>query len=178
MTPPLSIDAAGAARLLAAGEAVLVDVREPDEFKAEHIALAASLPLGALREQFAGLPLPEGRAVIFQCLKGGRGGQACAIAGTLATGRQLFNLDGGIAAWKQAGLPVVRAAGAGVPSIFRQVQMIVGVLVLIGVVAGFAGYGAGFALAGLLGAALALAGLTGWCGLALLLSRMPWNGPA
>lgn len=163
-----------AATTLAAGRAVLLDVREPAEFAAGHIAEAMSVPLASLPTVLASLP-PE-RPVIFQCERGARGERACAMAA--ATGRgDVANLDGGLAAWRQAGLPVIGAAPAGV-SIFRQVQMIVGTAVALLVALGFAGWTAGFALAGLMGAILAIAGLTGWCGLAMLLARMPWNRPS
>ena len=169
-----AIDARQASAWLSSGEAILVDVREPDEFRAEHIAAAASLPLASIGNLAGMLYAPPDRKIIFQCLKGGRGQQACdAVAGRLPNG--VYNLAGGITAWKAAGLPVV-ADGAGPRvSIFRQVQMIVGLLVLACVVAGFAGLTAGFVLAGLFGAALAFAGISGWCGLAMLLGRMPWN---
>ena len=42
-----------AARMLSSGEAVLIDVREPDEFRAEHIACAASVPLASVGSVFA-----------------------------------------------------------------------------------------------------------------------------
>jgi hypothetical protein len=90
---------------------------------------------------------------------------------------EIYNLEGGIMSWKDAGLPVIGTAteGKAVPSIFRQVQMAVGTFVLVAVIAGFSGWTPGFALAGFFGFMLALAGLTGWCGLAMLLARMPWN---
>ncbi|WP_244619092.1 YgaP-like transmembrane domain [Rhizobium sp. 18055] len=63
-------------------------------------------------------------------------------------------------------------------SIFRQVQIVVGTLVLLSVLGGFLLNPAGFVIAGLFGAALALAGMSGWCGMAILLGRMPWNKAA
>jgi rhodanese-related sulfurtransferase len=174
-TNTASIDPQQACAWLRSGEALLVDVREPDEFKTEHIAAAASLPLSAVGGISDLMAVPADRKIIFQCLKGGRGQAACeAVAGRVPN--NVYNLSGGITAWKEAGLPVV-ADGATAPrvSIFRQVQMIVGTLVLAGVVLGFAGLTLGFVLAGLFGGALAFAGMSGWCGLALLLARMPWN---
>lgn len=60
-------------------------------------------------------------------------------------------------------------------SIFRQVQIIVGFLVALFVFLGVSGMPNLSIVAGVLGLALFFAGLTGWCGLALLLSKMPWN---
>lgn len=165
------IAAAEARRRLQTGEAVLVDVREADEYRREHIAGALSLPLAFVKD---GLPkglTAGGRTVIFQCQKGGRGNAACVAVGDDSDVR---NLEGGIEAWKAAGLPVVGSGGARI-SVMRQVQIIIGSLVAAGTGAGFLGYPFGFAVAGVFGAALAMAGMTGWCGLALLLSKAPWN---
>ena len=171
-----TISAQQAAQWLSSGEAVLVDVREPEEFKAEHIAYATSLPLGSVRELFPQLRVPENTKIIFQCMKGGRGQQACVAVGGDAAGYDVYNIEGGIKAWKEAGFPVISSAfkTAGI-SVFRQVQMIAGLLVALFVVLGFSGLILGFVLAGFLGAMLFFAGLTGWCGLAMLLNRMPWN---
>ncbi|WP_338112355.1 YgaP-like transmembrane domain [Rhizobium gallicum] len=74
------------------------------------------------------------------------------------------------------GLPVVGASqGAPCLTIFRQVQITVGTLVLLSVLCEFLLHPAAFAFAGLLGAALAFSGISGWCGLAILLSCMHWN---
>jgi rhodanese-related sulfurtransferase len=161
-----------AARRLAAGEALLIDVREPAEFAASHIPLAVSLPLGGLPEMLS--ELPHDRRLIFQCQSGMRSAQACALA---AAREDSVSLEGGLAAWQAAGLPVIGDTGPRL-SIFRQVQMIVGAMVALSVAAGFAGLTAAFAVAGIMGAMLAFAGATGWCGLAMLLTRMPWNRAA
>lgn len=167
------ISAPEAHRLLARGEAMLIDVREPDEFAASHIPYAASMPLRSLSALLVDADLPADRLLIFQCQKGGRGGQACALAhGTL--GDRVRNLSGGIEAWAAAGLPLAGTAAPRV-SIFRQVQMIVGLLVLAFTLAGLAGFTPGFYAAGFFGFMLAFAGMSGWCGLGLLLQRMPWN---
>ncbi|MCC7305572.1 MAG: DUF2892 domain-containing protein [Alphaproteobacteria bacterium] len=167
-----NISPAQAYKWLKSGEAVLIDVREPDEFSAEHIGYASLLPLGIINDMGSVLDIPSGRKIIFQCMKGGRGMRACA-AFPESPANPAFNLEGGIEAWKKEGLPVI-GSGAGL-SIFRQVQMIVGTLVLGLVVLGFMGLGLGFVLAGMIGGMLAFAGMTGWCGLAMLLSKMPWN---
>ncbi|UYY75846.1 rhodanese-like domain-containing protein [Sphingomonas sp. R1] len=169
----VTISAPEAHRLLASGAALLIDVREPDEFRASHIPHAASMPLGALPTLLADADLPADRLLIFQCQKGARGGRACALAEALV-GDRVRNLDGGIDAWSAAGLPLV---GLGAPrmSIFRQVQMIVGVLVFAGTLAGLMGFAPGFYAAGFFGFMLAFAGASGWCGLGLALQRMPWN---
>ncbi len=160
---------------LKSGEAIMIDVREPDEYKAEHIGYAASLPLNAVGDISSYAEFSAGRKIIFQCLRGKRGEQACLLLGTNGEGKSYYNLTGGIDAWKEAGLPVIRGMGAAGISIFRQVQMAVGTLIILCIALGFSGLILGFILAGIFGAALLFAGLSGWCGLALLLSKMPWN---
>jgi rhodanese-related sulfurtransferase len=159
------------------GEAVLIDVREADEFKSEHIAYALSVPLSNLEEGFKFLDIPKNKTILFQCLKGTRGQMACErIQGLKTCQNNIANIEGGIEAWKQKGLPVISSAvkQAGI-SIFRQVQIIIGFLVALMVFIGFTGMSLAFIVAGILGGALFVAGLTGWCGLAMLLSKMPWN---
>lgn len=169
-----TVNALQARQWLADGEAVMIDVREPDEYRAGHIPYALSLPLGTLPGALANAPIPKAAKVIVQCLKGGRGAQACATLASYGIANDIYNLDGGIAAWDEADLPVVGEAGAGI-SIFRQVQMIVGTLVLVATLAGLSGLQAGFYAAGFFGFMLALAGVTGWCGMAIVLQKLPWN---
>ncbi len=175
MTQIQTIDAATLSTWLTNGEAVLIDVREADEYKIGHIPAALSLPLSGLADALTYLNLPHNTKIVFQCLSGKRGGNACIIVRELPLGsnRAVYNLDGGIGAWKSAGLPVIGAAGT--LSVFRQVQMIVGGLIALFVALGFIVATGFFVLAGIFGFALAFAGITGWCGLALLLEKMPWN---
>ncbi|MEC8457649.1 MAG: rhodanese-like domain-containing protein [Pseudomonadota bacterium] len=91
--------------LLDQGQALVIDVREPGEFAAEHIAGAVNLPLSSFDP--ARLPAANGKTVILQCAGGKRSGMAldrCAEAqSTIDT-----HLAGGLGAWKSAGLPVER----------------------------------------------------------------------
>lgn len=162
--------------MLKNGEAILIDVREPDEFTKQHIAYAQSLPLGFLSDALFDFPFPGDRKIITQCLSGKRGESACAVLSTKGLPNEIFNIAGGITAWQNDGLPII---GGFTPkfSIFRQVQMIVGSLIMALIFLGFLGLTMAFAIAGLFAGALAFAGLTGWCGLAYLLQMMPWNKP-
>ncbi len=156
------------------GEAILVDVREPDEFASSHIIYAQSLPLSSIENHIKTLQLPENIKIITQCLSGKRGEKACILINSLNARHPVFNIEGGISSWQAAGLPTI---GQRTPkfSIFRQVQMIVGGLILSLIIIGFWGLSLAFAIAGLFAGALMFAGITGWCGLALLLRQMPWN---
>lgn len=96
---PAELDA-----LLQDGRALLIDVREADEFAAGHIAGAVNMPLSGFSPR--NIPDAEGRTVVLQCAGGKRSGQAldqCAAAQSAID----THLAGGIGAWKQAGLPVI-----------------------------------------------------------------------
>lgn len=91
--------------MLAANEVVLVDVREPNEFAAEHIPGAINRPLSGF--DAGSLPVAGGKSVILQCAGGKRSGMAldrCAAANAAIN----THLGGGLSAWKDAGLPTVK----------------------------------------------------------------------
>lgn len=91
---------------LAGGEAVLIDVREPDEYADEHIEGAVLLPLSGL--DAALLPEAAGKRRVLQCLTGKRSGialQKLADQGIV----DLLHLDGGLLAYKKAGGATVEA---------------------------------------------------------------------
>ena len=120
---------------LTAGDAVLVDVREPGMHAAERIAGARSIPLATLTADR--VEARPGQRLVFQCEVGVA--SAKAARQVAEAGRsEVYNLGGGIAAWKQAGLPVTSDPGAPLP-LFRQVQLVAGSLVVLGVVLGRGG---------------------------------------
>jgi len=148
----------------------LIDVRTPAEFEAVHIEGATSMPLDRLDpahvRAFAGTPC------VLVCQSGKRAAQACdklAAAGC----ENLAVLEGGVAAWEQAGLPVKR--GRQTLSLERQVRIAAGLLVLTGVALGTWVHPAFYGLSAFIGAGLTFAGLTDWCGMGMLLAKMPWN---
>jgi rhodanese-related sulfurtransferase len=150
---------------------ILVDVREPLEFVGEHIADAHSLPLSNLNP--SQLPRGEGKTTILYCQSSNRSGNV--IQKLKAAGvEDVIHLEGGLLAWKQAGLPTVKNKNAPI-SIMRQVQIIAGSLVLTGVLLGtFVAPGFYF-LSGFVGAGLLFAGLSGTCMMATLLGKLPYN---
>jgi rhodanese-related sulfurtransferase len=88
-----------------------------------------------------------------------------------------FVLAGGVDAWAAAGLTVAEDRRAPLEMV-RQVQIAAGTLVLAGVLLGWLVAPGFFALAGLVGAGLVFAGISGFCGMARLLARLPWNRAA
>lgn len=171
-TDPTGIDPQTLRDLLDRDEAVLVDVREPFEHAAERIEPSHLSPLNRFDTSDIRARCGE-RRVVFHCHSGVRSAQA---ARRFADGdEQTFHLAGGILAWKDAGLSTVRSAGAPRIEIMRQVQIVAGSLVLAGVVGGSLVTPWLYALSGFVGAGLVFAGISGWCGMAKLLARMPWN---
>lgn len=157
---------------LAAGRAVLVDIREADEFARSHIPGARSVPLSG----WDGAALPAGAGeVIFTCRSGMRTAGACDRLAARVSG-PAYVLEGGLDGWRAAGLPVATDARAPL-ELMRQVQIAAGSLVLLGVVLGFLVAPGWFGLAAFVGAGLTFAGATGFCGMARLLMFAPWNRP-
>jgi rhodanese-related sulfurtransferase len=170
MTLP-TIDPIRAKALLAEG-AILIDIRELDEFARERVPGAHHRPLSRLST----LESEGAKAVIFHCRSGNR---TLTHARRLATAAdcEAYILEGGLDAWKKAGLPVARDARQPI-EIMRQVQIAAGTLVVLGVVLGTWVAPGFYALSAFVGAGLTFAGISGWCGMARLLALMPWNRQA
>ena len=97
------IDLAEAKRLHAAGEAVFVDVREPNESNLGRIPGAAILPRGTIEIRGEGV-LPRDRVIVAYC---GGGSRSALAADTLQTmGYDVRSLRGGYRAWVEGGAPV------------------------------------------------------------------------
>jgi rhodanese-related sulfurtransferase len=164
-----TISPAEAKRLIDQG-ATLIDIRGPDEFARERIPGAENRPL----DRLSGLNGANGIA-IFHCRSGQRTGMNAAKLAEAAS-CDAYIVQGGIEAWKKAGLPVERNRNHPI-ELQRQVMIVAGSLVLLGVLLAQFIAPAFYVLAALVGAGLTLAGVTGWCGMAKLLALMPWNRP-
>lgn len=151
-------------------EVILVDVREPAEYRAEHIRNSYLVPLNEV--SISKLPV-KNKAVVFICRSGRRSETAC-LKLALHPEIETYSLSGGIIAWKEAGLAVVTSVRKFIP-LERQIQLAAGSLVLIGIISGALLNSAFYLLSGFVGCGLIFAGLTGWCGMGRLLARMPWN---
>jgi rhodanese-related sulfurtransferase len=165
------VDAATARAWLERGEAVLIDVREADEHARERIEGARLAPLSRFDPKALGEE--REKIAIFHCSSGNR---TTVAAGQLqgAGFARAYQLEGGIQAWKRAGLPVLVDAKAPLP-IMRQVQIAAGTLVVLGILLAVLVSPAFMALSAFVGAGLIFAGITGFCGMASLLAHLPWN---
>ncbi|TCC09502.1 DUF2892 domain-containing protein [Kosakonia quasisacchari] len=154
--------------------ALIVDIRQVDEFRREHLPDALSLPLDELLAGKNVAHVSPGQTVIFHCQSGMRTQQnAEALARAMAPATVMI-LEGGMNNWKREKLSTVQDKRQPRP-LMQQVQIVAGSLILLGVVLGFAIHPNFFLLSGFVGAGLLFAGLSGWCGMALLLAKMPWN---
>jgi rhodanese-related sulfurtransferase len=167
------VTVAEAAVLMARPGMRVVDVRSPAEFAGTRVAGAESVPLDVLDPRAFGTGCAEGVGVLVFCQSGGRAGRAVErLAAAGVSGCAV--VEGGMEGWIAAGLPVEQGGGRVLP-LMRQVQMVVGAC---------AAGGAALALAvdvrwawvplGI-GCGLIFAGATGFCALAELLAKMPWN---
>lgn len=154
------------------GEARLVDIRETDEYTQEFVpGFPADPALDHRQTPSEGRRRP-GQAHRLLLPFGQPYRQRFRSAGRLAGDVQAYRLDGGISGWEKAGLPVEHISST-IP-LFRQIQIAAGSLVLIGVI-GSAFWHPFFWLSAFVGAGLVFAGISGFCGLGVLLSHMPWN---
>ncbi|PTW61495.1 rhodanese-related sulfurtransferase [Breoghania corrubedonensis] len=165
-----SIDARKAQTMVEAG-ALLIDVREPCEFDRERIPGSMLHPMSKMRE--AKPVTSNSGKVIFLCATGARtNANSPVLAG--CTDCEAYVLEGGLGAWKRAGLPVERQERQPV-SILRQALMVAGVLAIAGFVLGTYVAPAWHLLSLLVGAGLLFSGTTNFCPMAFFVSLLPWN---
>ncbi len=150
---------------------LLIDIRSAQEHKDEHIEGAFNIPL----EEFANKDFSDdhGKVAVLYCRGGYRTAQATGLLQNQSF-KEILILEGGIAAWKAKGLTTKKTTRAPI-DIMRQVQVIAGSLVFLGVILGFFLNPVFLLISGFVGAGLVLAGVFGFCGMARVLSLMPWN---
>ncbi len=155
--------------------AVIIDVRERDEFAAEHIENAIHIPLSELNRQApAILKHLNGQKILLMCASGKRAGLAAQQMASFSHGLDVSVFEGGMMTWKREGGRTIAAKNFYLP-IIRQVHLVAGSLVILGVLLSHFVNPSFIWLAGFVGAGLAFAGATGFCGMAEILARMPWN---
>lgn len=101
------VGCADALQLINHKEASILDVREPDEFKAGHLLNAKLIPLGKLRDRIGELERYREKPIVVVCRSGQRSATACALLGKDGFS-QVYNLSGGVMAWQKASLPLER----------------------------------------------------------------------
>ena len=147
MTKIHNIDPQTLSQWLESKEAVLIDVREPAEHRSESINGSRNLPLSQVTIDEAHLPEHKDKKLVIHCLSGKRSVMACEKLKNEGAKFDIWNLEGGISNWKSNDLPII-TSGKKILPLDRQVQLTIGLM---------------------------NAGITGWCGLAKLMTKMSWN---
>ena len=149
----------------------VLDVRSPAEFESVHIPGSFNLPLDRLPEHLASIESAASEPVVLVC----RSGQRAQEAERHLVARELPGLavlDGGLAAWESAGMPVIR--GEQRWSMERQVRGVAGALVL-GSLVGSLKWRPLAAVAGAVGGGLLFSAVSNTCTMAKLLAKLPYN---
>lgn len=89
-------------------QTIVIDVRQPEEYREGHIAGSKLIPLGELAKRVN--ELPKNKEIICVCASGSRSHSATKML--IDAGFTAINMNGGIFAWQRAGLPVKKSASA------------------------------------------------------------------
>lgn len=157
---------------------VVIDVRTAAEFNNEYLGESINLPV----QDATGLSLESclsqcgcaGSETVYLLCGTGNRAQIAAKQLMKECANPLVVVDGGIATMKQIGITFKKGAGS-VISLERQVRIVAGSLVLLGVVLGFVLGSTFFGISAFVGAGLVFAGVTDTCAMGMMLARMPWN---
>ena len=171
MTNLQTISPIRAAELVREG-AVMIDIREVDEHAREHIPGARHHALSRIDAESPIRNVDD--VLIFHCRSGARTKGNATRLFAASQNCETYILEGGLDAWRKAGLPVTIDRSQPI-DIMRQVQIVAGSLVLLGIVLGVLVAPGFYVLSGFVGAGLIFAGTTGFCGMARFLAFMPWN---
>ena len=163
------------ALLQARGDVRMLDVRTPGEHESVHLRGAYNVPLDTLGEHGAEIRAHVSAPVVLICQSGQRARRA-EEALRAAGMPNLHVLDGGVNGWVAAGKPVVR--GAERLSLERQVRIAAGSLAALGGLLALVVNPLFALLPTFVGSGLIFAGVTNWCGMAMLLARLPYNRAA
>lgn len=154
-------------------DVVIIDVREPQEYSHEHIDQSINIPLSQIEK----LNSSEyhNKTAIFHCRSGKRTSlNHQALDHTAFTTK--YCISNGIEGWKAANMPTVSEYSAPV-DVMRQVQLIVGCMILLGVILSYLVSSYFIILTIFAGLGMLVAGFTGFCGMAEILKFLPWNKP-
>ncbi|MGB7415227.1 MAG: rhodanese-like domain-containing protein [Thermosynechococcaceae cyanobacterium] len=168
------VEAATLKQWLDHDQVTLVDVRETDEYAGQHIPGAILVPLSKFDP--TQIPNVANQQVVLYCRSGNRSVPAALTL--LKLGYQdVSHLRGGLKSWVEQGYATEINERAPI-SLMRQVQIIVGALVLLSTLLGTFVSPWFLWLCGFMGGGLLFAGLTDTCVLARLLAKLPYNQPA
>jgi rhodanese-related sulfurtransferase len=154
----------------------LLDVRTAPEFQSVHISGATLVPLDRLDLTPISELCADGECLYVICQSGGRARKAIQKLQDAGLDNCVL-VEGGMEAWINAWLPVERGETRVLP-LMRQVQIIVGLIAGTGAVLALTVNPLFAIIPLLMSCGLIFAGISGICGLAILLTKMPWNRSA
>jgi rhodanese-related sulfurtransferase len=102
-----SINPALATQLINRENAMILDVREDNEYREGHIVNSVHIPLSYLNDRLKELEKYKDTPIIVGCRSGQRSSQACATLKKLGFAT-VYNLSGGVMAWKNDNLPLTK----------------------------------------------------------------------
>ena len=153
----------------------MLDVRTPAEHAEVHVPDVQLVPLDQLdaNKLSSVNGFAKDQPLYIFCRTGNRAKQGAEKLEKSGY-TQCHVVEGGTLAWAEAGLPVNRGTSK-VISLERQVRIAAGAIVLIGVLLAHFVNPAFIWLSGFVGAGLTFAGITDWCGMGMLIAKLPWN---
>ena len=149
-----------------------LDVREAGEYASEFVPGTEHKPL-TLIEKGSDLGLNKDKQIYLFCMSGNRATRAAEKLEAQGFS-QVYVVEGGLNAWKQAGKPVQKGKSS-VWSLERQVRFAAGFLVAIGILGSFWIHPGFVGLALFVGCGLMFAAITDTCAMGMLIARLPWN---
>ena len=148
-----------------------INVCTPAEYKEKHIKGVRSVPLDDIERYVAGLR--DKKTIYVHCRSGRRGVTAIEKLTALGVKAELVNVEGGILSWEEAGYGTSKITSR--LSLMRQTFIVAGALIIFAHILGVVVSPFWLVLSGFAGVGLLVAGLSGWCGMTMLLAKMPWN---
>lgn len=148
-----------------------INVCTPAEYKEKHIKGVRSVPLDQIEHRMN--EFKDKKTIYVHCRSGRRGIAAIDKLISLGVKAELVNVEGGILAWEEAGYGITSLTPR--LSLMRQTFIAVGGVIVFSYVLGISISPLWSLLSVAAGIGLMVAGLTGWCGMTMLLARMPWN---
>lgn len=155
-------------------EAILIDVREAIEYKTCSIPNSLHLPLSDIALDKVDLLKHNNKKLVLHCKSGKRSMMACKKLINEGIDCDIWNLEGGITSWQNKKLPTISKKN--ILPLERQTQIAISILILSGLgLYHFLQNPLYLILPLISGLGLLNAGITGWCGMAKFIAKMPWN---
>jgi rhodanese-related sulfurtransferase len=163
-------------------DAAIADVRSSEEYETAHILKSRSLPLerlrpGAVADAFDSDCVGQSRPLYLLSQTGYRATLAAEQLGAAGL-HNLAVVDGGVNAWRAAGLPLVQPRRRIVPPVPNQMQALIGIILLAISLLALEVHAFWFLLTPVIGATLIYAGMRHSSFLTRWLGRLPWNRSA